>query len=206
VPTHCPYCVGGSEYRPRDPAVPFPARVEAQAARRAIRRAARQTPAARGGRRSARKGRRLEREFAQRFGGTRVPLSGALDGLPNDVRLPNGWRAEVKGRATGGGRVYGWLAQADAVAFRAPGRPWLVALPEPVFAAWLSGAWRPRLPATPEAGAYGPVTLAVRDAAAGVGTWYRWLAAEDADVVGFRADRRPWFAVVPWDRLRAGIW
>ena len=35
VPTHCPYCVGGSEYRPVDRAIRFPAAVEREAARRA---------------------------------------------------------------------------------------------------------------------------------------------------------------------------
>jgi hypothetical protein len=46
----------------------------------------------------------------------------------------------------------------------------------------------------------------VRDAATHLATtWYGWLAAESADVVGFRADRRDWLVVLPWDRLGAGL-
>jgi hypothetical protein len=202
VPTHCPFCVAGSEYTPRPGGPRHPAAIAAHAARQAARQVARTAPAARRGRGSVRKGRALEREFARRFGGQRVPLSGALAGLPNDVVLPNGWRVEVKGRAAAGGRVYGWLAAAPAVAFRAPGQAWLVAVTEPVLDAILAGTWPGRLPAAPRPGGYGPVALAVRDGAAGVATWYQWLQAEHADLVGFRANRRPWIAVVPWDRLR----
>jgi flagellar M-ring protein FliF len=42
APTHCPYCVEGSEYRPADRDIPFPAAVARQAARKAARQAAKQ--------------------------------------------------------------------------------------------------------------------------------------------------------------------
>jgi len=38
------------------------------------------------GRKSKQKGNRREREFAKLIGGTRVPLSGAVDGYANDVK------------------------------------------------------------------------------------------------------------------------
>jgi len=45
---------------------------------------------------AARKGGHLEKELARLVGGYVVPMSGALDGKPNDVVARNGWRLECK--------------------------------------------------------------------------------------------------------------
>lgn len=71
---------------------------------------------------SKQKGNRREREFAKLIGGTRVPLSGAIDGYANDVKgLGLEW--EVKARKSGCKTLYGWLEDereqqdADLIAF-----------------------------------------------------------------------------------------
>ena len=76
------------------------------------------------------KGARREREFAHLVGGERVPLSGAAGGsFAGDVRLPNGWRVQVKARADGWRTLYALLADADLLALKADRRDWLVVLP-----------------------------------------------------------------------------
>lgn len=127
--TRCPYCVNGSEYTPVDRRVLFPTVVERKEARRLAKAAHRQTMAYRRGKRAAHKGKRLEREFARLVEGHRVPLSGALDGLPNDVVAKNAWRLESKGRGDEFGLLFRWLGEAEVVALREPegDEPWLFA-------------------------------------------------------------------------------
>jgi hypothetical protein len=60
-------------------------------------------------------------------------LSGALGGeFTNDVVAPNGWRCEVKRRASAFKTIYAWVQDTrekpDAVAFRADRMPWLVVM------------------------------------------------------------------------------
>ena len=78
------------------------------------------------------KGARGEREFAKIVGGSRVPLSGAVEGYTNDVILPNGWKAEVKRRKDMEKTLYSWILdereKPDLVAFRADNKPWIIAL------------------------------------------------------------------------------
>lgn len=58
-----------------------------------------------------------------------VPGSGQLDGLPNDVRLPDGWRAEVRRRDHGFRTLYRALGDADVALWTPdPTGPSLVAL------------------------------------------------------------------------------
>ena len=197
VPTHCPYCVEGSEYRPVDRAIPFPAAAARQAARKAARQAAKTTDASRRGKRSARKGRRVEQEAARYFAGKRVPLSGALDGLANDVVLPNGWRAEVKARASGLSWLYADLARYDWVAVRDPAARWLVAVTGERFLAGFAPSERTALQAVPlQAGvvATGGVRGCLK-ARAKVDTLWQWLEAEHADALLFKADRRGWLVI-----------
>ncbi|EOO30769.1 hypothetical protein IIU_05086 [Bacillus cereus VD133] len=83
------------------------------------------------GRKSKQKGNRREREFAKLIGGTRVPLSGAVDGYANDVKgLGLEW--EVKARKSGFKTLYGWLEdereQPDAVALKIDNKPWVVCM------------------------------------------------------------------------------
>lgn len=197
VPTHCPYCVGGSEYRPVDRAIRLPAAVERETARRVARQAARQTDAAQRGRRSARKGRRVEQEAVRFFGGRRVPLSGALDGLDNDVVLPNGWRAEVKARAQGLSWLYADLRHQDWVAMQSPDGRWLVAMTGARWRVGFSPAERAALSAVPWR--LGSVTTGsvsgCLKARARVDTLWQWLAAESADVLLFKADRQGWLVI-----------
>lgn len=197
VPSHCPYCVEGSEYRPINRAIPFPATAVRQAARRVERKAAKQTDASQRGKRSARKGRRVEQEAARFFGGTRVPLSGALDGLANDVVLPNGWRAEVKARATGLSWLYADLADYDWVAIRDPADRWLVAVTGERFQSGFSTEERAAIHRTPwQLGSATAGSLrGCLKARAKVDTLWRWLEAEDADVLLFKADRRGWIVL-----------
>ncbi|MHA4218125.1 hypothetical protein [Bacillus cereus] len=82
------------------------------------------------------KGMRREREFASLMGGTRLPLSGAMDGYSNDVKgLNHEW--EVKARKEGFKTLYTWLEdeceQADALAIKAERKPWLVVMPLDTF-------------------------------------------------------------------------
>lgn len=77
------------------------------------------------------KGARREREFAKLIGGSRVPLSGAMDGYSNDVKgLGLEW--EVKARKSGFKTLYDWIEdereQPDAVALKVDNKPWLVCM------------------------------------------------------------------------------
>lgn len=79
------------------------------------------------------KGLRGEREFAKLTGGSRIPLSGAMAGeFGNDVKLPNGWKVEVKRREEMEKTLYSWILdereKPDCVAFRADNKPWIVAM------------------------------------------------------------------------------
>lgn len=76
------------------------------------------------------KGMRREREFASLIGGSRVPLSGAMDGY-----LGLEW--EVKARKEGFKTLYNWLEdereQPDALAIKVDRKPWLVVMPLDTF-------------------------------------------------------------------------
>jgi len=177
--THCPYCVDGSEYTPARGAPLHPAAM----ARHADRRAARQTPAARRGRRARQRGLRAERDAARAFGGTVVPGSGRLDGWPGDVRLPDGWRVEVKERSRGFGWLYRHTATHGAVIWTEPDGLALAALTPAAFAA------RDRLAPVPVARPGGFRQLRA------------WLAAEGADVLVCRRRGGPWVVVAPAARF-----
>lgn len=134
----CWYCVvpdGGAvptQYAPIDRRVLHPATVEYRQRQRTERKMAKQTDAAKRGKRNKRNGYRSEkdgeRELA-RYGFKRVPLSGALDGHPGDLRrdVPDGRSIrmiENKRRVNALGYVEAWLAQegADAVRLDPGGR------------------------------------------------------------------------------------
>lgn len=189
-PTHCPYCIDGSEYVPDAARVPHPAQVAARQARQAARRGARQTAAAQTGRRSVRKGRRVERAAVQYFGGERVPLSGMLDGHPNDTVLPNGWRAEVKARHDGLGWLIARIAETPVVAVQTPDGPSLIAVAGAVF--------RVGPPAVPEPYRADPLTWppTARVTRKRVKQLWDWLTAEQADVLLIKIDRQPWLVVM----------
>lgn len=159
--------------------------------------------ASRIGKRSRRKGSRLEKEVARIFGGQRVPLSGALDGqsLSNDVVLPNGWRAEVKGRRHGFGLLYKWLDDSwDLFFFREPGRPWLVLMDQAHFnllehlaaqdPVWPEVLGLARIPPTWMAG--------LKERKGGLETIYRWIEdqRERPDLLFLRRDLSEWLVVM----------
>gem|GEM_PF-1088882 len=185
--THCPFCVDGSEYQPIDRKIVFPT----QAARIAARKEWRKSMAFRNGRGNARKGRQGEREVARLFGGQRVPMSGILDGLPNDNVLPNGWRVETKRRKSGLTRLYTRLTRGDVdvLIVEDEDGPPLVVAPRTIW----------DLLGSP------PSLKGVRWArvvwAGGTKTIRRWLSAEQADAVLFRADRRDWLVIFEASRL-----
>ena len=214
--TRCPYCVDGSEYTPVDRRVEFPTVLERKEARRLAKAAHRQTAGYQRGKRAAHKGKRLERELARLVEGHRVPLSGALDGLPNDVVAKNGWRLESKGRGDEFGLLFRWLAEADVVALREPEReePWL-------FACRLDWLLLHMTREQPEGDGEAVVRAveAVRRAPAVVTLpervrcvvhrtdslvqFRRWLAAEDADVLCPHRDRAGFAAVMDASHLAA---
>lgn len=79
------------------------------------------------------KGARGELEFAKLTEGERIPLSGAMGGnYSNDVRLPNGWKAEVKRRKSGFKMLYDWIEDTrenpDCVAIRVDRKQWIVSM------------------------------------------------------------------------------
>jgi hypothetical protein len=83
------------------------------------------------GKKSRDKGGRREREFAKLIDGVKTPLSGAVDGFPNDVKgLGLAW--EVKARADGFKTLYKWIEDTrecpDALALKADRKQWLVVL------------------------------------------------------------------------------
>jgi len=82
------------------------------------------------GKASRDKGNRREREFARLIGGRRTPLSGAVNGYPNDVE-GLGMKFEVKARKDGFKQIYKWLLsedKPDALALKADRKPWLVVM------------------------------------------------------------------------------
>jgi hypothetical protein len=90
------------------------------------------------GRASRDKGARIERALVaalqcRGFAAERVPLSGAVRGrFSGDVSVPllgMDRRIEVKGRANGFARLYGWLAGADVLVIKADRKEPLVCLP-----------------------------------------------------------------------------
>lgn len=90
------------------------------------------------GRASRDKGNRIERALVafmqdHGFAAERVPLSGAARGrFGGDISLPLlgvDRRVEVKGRANGFARLYGWLDDVDLLVLKADRREPLVVLP-----------------------------------------------------------------------------
>lgn len=138
------------------------------------------------GRKSVRKGKRGEREFARLFGGKRVPLSGALDGMPNDVVLPNGLRCEVKTHSTGLVRVYKALETHEVVLYKNQDCGGLYAMTADTFQLVMQGVLTRPLNGTirPDKG--------LRQARA-------WIEAENADLLAFKADRKDWLVLIPED-------
>lgn len=199
-PSCCAFCVNGSEYRPRDRHIPFPARAEALVARREARRAARQSPAAKRGRAAHQKGVHLERTAARHFQGEQVKGSGRFEGLPNDVVLPETWRAEVKGRTQGLGLLRRWLRTHDLVAFREPDGPWRVAVTDLRFRVGPVGVdttplltFDPALHPT-----LGRLTVKAVTRPGGFRQVHHWMVAEQADVLLFKADYEDWLVVMTW--------
>lgn len=209
---NCPFCINGNEYSPVDKRVLFPAEAERLQVRADARREHRQSEAYKVGKKSNRKGKRREREIAKLLGGERVPMSGALDGLPNDVVLPNGWRTEVKARKSGLAVLYGWLEDADVVAFREIGGEWLFVMDLAHFKLWLDGESirRQSLAAALAAIGRGETSLVVgkhlrfaaRERKSGFATIRAWLKAENADALLYKADRKDWLVVMDEAHLR----
>lgn len=124
-----------------------------------------------------------------------MPLSGALDGLPNDVVLPGELRAEVKVRATGLSRVYKALEVHDVVWYRSEEDEDLYAMTLAAFQLFLGGKADRLL-----VGDIRPDT--------GLRQVRSWIAAENADVLAFKADRKGWLVFVPasvWNRLHGAV-
>ena len=180
-----------------DRVIPFPAVAARQAERKAARKAAKTSDASRRGKRAALKRRRVEQEAARYFDGKRVPLSGALDGLSNDVVLPNGWRTEVKARASGLPWLYTDLERYHWVAFCDPDGRWLVAVTGERFVAGFSAEDGTVLQTVPwRIGVVAPGEVrGCLKARAKVETLWQWLAAEDADALLFKADRQAWLVI-----------
>lgn len=214
--TQCPFCVEGSEYRPIDRRVLFPAVIARQEAKQTARRAHKESEAYRTGKRAHRKGRELERELARLVGGYVVPGSGALDGRPNDVVARNGWRLECKGRADGFGLIFRWLGTADVVAMREPGGegPWLFAC----RLDWMTLRLEDVQPTGDGAGVLGAVaavsgSLGVTSLPGQVGCTVhrrtslvqvrRWIEAERADVLCPHRDLEGFAAVMDAEHLGA---
>lgn len=223
-PTHCPDCLNGSEFVTTVPGVTHPAHAAAavaQKAQRAARKAAKGSPAAQRGRRSQRKGKTGEQDAARAFGGRRVPLSGALEGLPNDVLIPapgqrvppelnipqgfrwlldhGGWRTEAKRRQNTCPWIYTRLATYDWIAFRPPDGPWLYAVTRERWLVGFSPAVRAALRAdtAPLGDWRGPEQIrGRREIRQRVETLWTWLTHEDADAILLRNDRADWVVIV----------
>ena len=72
----------------------------------------------------------------------RVPLSGAAEGYPGDVKLhANGveWTMEVKVRGSGFKQIYGWLGDNDALVIKSDRNPELIVLQFEDFLDLLAG-------------------------------------------------------------------
>lgn len=201
----CPYCVAGSEYTPRNRQILFPDHAAARATRRAERIARRTSEPGRRGWRANKMGRLAERESARVSGGTVVRGSGRLDGLPNDMVDPAGWRWEVKQRGSGLARWYRALDRAQLVALRDPRSPWLFGLWDdwfqvggpPALAAWIRHS-------DPVSGAVGRWRCEAATVPNGVWTVWQWLQAEQADGVMARVGRQRWLRIL--DRDHALVW
>ena len=190
----------------------FPTVAERARKRAEAKREHRASESYRTGRRSNQKGKRREREVAKLLGGERVPLSGALDGHPNDVILPNGWRTEVKARQNGLAFLYSWVETADVVAFREPDQPWLFGMTLQRFKLWLDGAGLRRqavagaIAALNHGAARAQVGKSVvvegHERKSGFKAIRQWLAAENADALLFKADRQEWLVVMDEKHLR----
>ncbi len=181
-PWNCAFCVDGSEYAPIDRKVVFPTVLERQVARKESIKAWKGTESYKGGVRSSRKGKRLEREAAAYFNGDRVPLSGALDGLPNDVVLRvGGWRAEVKGRANGFGVLYKWSESIEVITFPSVVGE-VVLMRGELFQLLQDGVL--------------PATWVVEARTRQFKQLDQWFTAEDAALLLLKADRKPWLVVL----------
>lgn len=106
-----------------------------------------------------------------------------LDGHPNDVILPNGWRAEVKARQSGLAVIYTGLEKVDVLQFREPNQTWLYGMTLPRFQLLLANCLK--------VGSLGRI-----ERKSGFAVIRRWMAAENADLLLFKADRMEWLAVM----------
>ncbi|NMP23811.1 hypothetical protein [Sulfobacillus harzensis] len=143
--------LGPTQYIPRDKKIEHPWTTQRKAERKAQRKQAKQSDASKRGKRNKRNGYRSEKDAEHelaRFGFHRVPLSGALEGQPGDIRrdVPDGRMIrmiENKRRVGAMGYIEDWLAQegADAIRLDAGGRrkP-LIILPLDRFEALLDEA------------------------------------------------------------------
>lgn len=172
--THCSYCIDGSEYTPGDRRVLFPT----VAQRRADRKAVRRRPAGRRGQQDRQRGLKAEREPARAFYARVVPGSGIWDGLPNDLGLPAGWRAEARERTGQFGLLYRGTAREGVVPGTEPDGPVYVAITR---SAYHSG-FRPAPVAHMRAGDFREIR--------------RWFAVEGADVLVCRRPHHRWLVVM----------
>lgn len=188
----CGLCADGSDYRPGPGAPRHPQAIEHADARAAARRAHRAEPAVQRGRANRLAGRQAERRVARLLGGAVVPGSGQLDGLPNDVCLPDGWRAEVRRRTGGFRTLYAALAAADLALWTPASGPVLVAL------------WADRLALLQTPHHLTAPWSVTRLPPARVGSLTRWLLhdrRERPDCLLLWAPPRPWLCVTRLDAL-----
>ena len=191
--THCPWCVGGSEYSPDAHRIPHPAAIAARNARHQARRIHRHLPATIQGGANRRHGRTAERFFAKSLNGTVNHGSGMIASRPNDVYFAD-WQCEVRERRRQFQGVWRILQHADGILL--PGS--IAIVPYPVF--------RIYHPAKPTA----PWSLPpwwewhLLESSAGWTTLLRWIhdPREHPDVVVVRTDTsvdgHDAFAVFPW--------
>lgn len=126
--------------------------------------------------------------------------------------LPNDWRTEVKARQSGLTLLYSWLEDADVVAFRETGLPWLFCMDLRRFQMWMAvaGVDAGRLQSALSGIGHGMarveiaknMVVAAHERRSGFTTIRKWLAAEKADALLFKADRKDWLVVVDETHLR----
>jgi len=206
---HCPYCMWGSQYRPRVKGIRFPLDELLAKERVTARQVHEESAAYKRGRSSNTKGKRLERELARLVHGERVPLSGELENYPNDVISAGAWRLECKGRSNGLGLLYRWLGGADILALN-DGQGWLFTsrLAEYVQALWepchLKGSLDTVMDSQPDGDTtYEGRVFRVRRVPGGLDQARAWITAEKADALCFKADRRDWLLICDGPRMAA---
>lgn len=144
TPTACPFCVDGSEYRPKTRSILHPVQVEQAVARKAAKAEHKKSAAYKMGKRNRRKGMEAEREVVHFLGdhARLVQGSGRFGGeQSNDVIYeddnptfePGDLRIEVKHRAGRFRTLYRYLKQGDkkpdVLIIRGDQEEWLVVVP-----------------------------------------------------------------------------